>query len=73
MKNEKNGKFKSLLCIQSQFCFVYKAKKACSTSRSWGSNLALLQSQILLLFFYKNNNKKYKNNKLINEKNKHNK
>ena len=37
---EKN---KNLLCIQSKFGFVHKAKKACSTSRSWGSNLALFQ------------------------------
>jgi len=48
---EKMEKNKKWLCIQSKIGFVDKAKKACSTSRSWGSKLALLQSQFLLLFF----------------------
>ena len=39
-------KIKNLLCGQSKIGFVYKAKKRPSTSRSWGSKLALFQREI---------------------------
>ena len=47
----KNKKIiKNLALYKGIFCFVHKAKFGVMTSRSWGSQLALFQSQKLSIF-----------------------